>query len=145
MICMYTWEPTKTCVSFVIRDKFAGEKIPTLEEAVEECIKLQLIIYFDVKGHPDEVQPTKLTNKTNVYYVICLVDFIDLCLVRFAYMTWLLWSKASFYFDLTSNWARDNTVTAPSRKMHLSYLILHIKKLNLNISSLSLLSTFLDK
>ncbi|XP_069023044.1 glycerophosphodiester phosphodiesterase 1 [Embiotoca jacksoni] len=37
-----------------LRDKFAGEKIPTLEEAVEECIKLQLSIYFDVKGHPDE-------------------------------------------------------------------------------------------
>uniref|UniRef100_UPI0037E93A10 glycerophosphodiester phosphodiesterase 1 isoform X1 n=2 Tax=Semicossyphus pulcher TaxID=241346 RepID=UPI0037E93A10 len=37
-----------------LKDKFAGEKIPTLEEAVEECIKLQLTIYFDVKGHPDE-------------------------------------------------------------------------------------------
>ncbi|KAM4585540.1 glycerophosphodiester phosphodiesterase 1 [Odontesthes bonariensis] len=37
-----------------LRDKFAGERIPTLEEAVEECIKLQLTIYFDVKGHPDE-------------------------------------------------------------------------------------------
>ncbi|XP_008301473.1 glycerophosphodiester phosphodiesterase 1 [Stegastes partitus] len=37
-----------------LRNKFAGEKIPTLEEAVEECIKLQLTIYFDVKGHPDE-------------------------------------------------------------------------------------------
>ncbi|XP_020562104.1 glycerophosphodiester phosphodiesterase 1 isoform X1 [Oryzias latipes] len=37
-----------------LRDKFAGEKIPTLVEAVEECIKLQLSIYFDVKGHPEE-------------------------------------------------------------------------------------------
>ncbi|XP_026160009.1 glycerophosphodiester phosphodiesterase 1 [Mastacembelus armatus] len=37
-----------------LREKFAGEKVPTLEEAVEECIKLQLTIYFDVKGHPDE-------------------------------------------------------------------------------------------
>uniref|UniRef100_A0A8D2ZJ09 Glycerophosphodiester phosphodiesterase 1 n=1 Tax=Scophthalmus maximus TaxID=52904 RepID=A0A8D2ZJ09_SCOMX len=37
-----------------LRDTFAGEKIPTLEEAVEECIRLQLTIYFDVKGHPDE-------------------------------------------------------------------------------------------
>lgn len=37
-----------------LRDKFSGEKIPTLEEAVEECIRLQLTIYFDVKGHPDE-------------------------------------------------------------------------------------------
>ncbi|XP_014885464.1 glycerophosphodiester phosphodiesterase 1 [Poecilia latipinna] len=36
------------------RSKFVGEKIPTLEEAVEECIKLKLTIYFDVKGHPDE-------------------------------------------------------------------------------------------
>ncbi|XP_062244036.1 glycerophosphodiester phosphodiesterase 1 [Platichthys flesus] len=37
-----------------LSEKFAGETIPTLEEAVEECIKLQLVIYFDVKGHPDE-------------------------------------------------------------------------------------------
>lgn len=37
-----------------LRNKFSGEKIPTLEEAVEECIRLQLTIYFDVKGHPDE-------------------------------------------------------------------------------------------
>ncbi|KAF3687407.1 Glycerophosphodiester phosphodiesterase 1 [Channa argus] len=37
-----------------LREKFTGEKIPTLQEAVEECIKLQLTIYFDVKGHPDE-------------------------------------------------------------------------------------------
>lgn len=42
---------------FVNREKFAGEKIPTLEEAVEECVRLQLTIYFDVKGHPDEVLP----------------------------------------------------------------------------------------
>ncbi|XP_051941009.1 glycerophosphodiester phosphodiesterase 1 isoform X2 [Hippocampus zosterae] len=39
-----------------LRDKFTGEKIPTLEQAVEECIKLQLSIYFDVKGHPDEMR-----------------------------------------------------------------------------------------
>lgn len=45
------------------REKFVGEKIPTLEEAVEECVRLQLTIYFDVKGHPDEVQPAKQTNK----------------------------------------------------------------------------------
>lgn len=74
-------------VSFVTRDKFAGEKIPTLEEAVEECIKLQLTIYFDVKGHPDEVQLTKLTNKQD--FIMCnlsvtVVDLIDLYLVNIA-------------------------------------------------------------
>ncbi|XP_076841268.1 glycerophosphodiester phosphodiesterase 1 isoform X1 [Brachyhypopomus gauderio] len=37
-----------------LSDRFRGEKVPTLQEAVEECIKHQLIIYFDVKGHPDE-------------------------------------------------------------------------------------------
>ncbi len=36
-------------------DRFRGEKVPTLQEAVEECIKRRLTIYFDVKGHPDEV------------------------------------------------------------------------------------------
>lgn len=58
---MWAWCSTATFVS--IREKFAGEKIPTLEEAVEECIKLQLTIYFDVKGHPDQVQQTKQTEK----------------------------------------------------------------------------------
>lgn len=42
-------------------DRFRGEKVPTLQEAVEECIKRQLIIYFDVKGHPDEVPLTVTT------------------------------------------------------------------------------------
>uniref|UniRef100_A0A8C6UJC2 Glycerophosphodiester phosphodiesterase 1 n=1 Tax=Neogobius melanostomus TaxID=47308 RepID=A0A8C6UJC2_9GOBI len=37
-----------------LRRQFSEEKIPTLEEAVEECIRLQLIIYFDVKSHPNE-------------------------------------------------------------------------------------------
>lgn len=36
--------------------RFRGEKVPTLQEAVEECIKHKLVIYFDVKGHPDEVR-----------------------------------------------------------------------------------------
>lgn len=40
---------------FASSDRFRGEKVPTLQEAVEECIKRQLTIYFDVKGHPDEV------------------------------------------------------------------------------------------
>ncbi|XP_051979971.1 glycerophosphodiester phosphodiesterase 1 [Xyrauchen texanus] len=35
-------------------DRFRGEKVPALQEAIEECIKHQLTIYFDVKGHPDE-------------------------------------------------------------------------------------------
>lgn len=52
------------------RDRFAGEKIPTLEEAVEECIKLQLTIYFDVKGHPDEVK--KNQSVILWVYFICL-------------------------------------------------------------------------
>ncbi|KAJ8254195.1 hypothetical protein COCON_G00208070 [Conger conger] len=32
-----------------LRDKFPGQKVPTLLEAVEECIKHQLTIFFDVK------------------------------------------------------------------------------------------------
>ncbi|KAL4658135.1 glycerophosphodiester phosphodiesterase 1-like isoform X1 [Arapaima gigas] len=37
-----------------LKEKFRGERVPTLQEAVMECIKHQLTIYFDVKGHPDE-------------------------------------------------------------------------------------------
>lgn len=39
----------------VWRDKFIGEKVPALQEAVEECIRHQLTIFFDVKGQPDKV------------------------------------------------------------------------------------------
>ena len=42
-------------ISSVSRDKFSVEKVPTLREAVEECIKHQLTIFFDVKGQPDKV------------------------------------------------------------------------------------------
>lgn len=63
---------------FLIRDKFAGEKVPTLEAAVEECIKLQLTIYFDVKGHPDEVQTTKQTHKPDLMTCNLSVILVDL-------------------------------------------------------------------
>ncbi|KAM4632558.1 glycerophosphodiester phosphodiesterase 1 [Discoglossus pictus] len=33
-------------------DVFPEEKVPTLKEAVRECMRLNLTIYFDVKGHP---------------------------------------------------------------------------------------------
>ncbi|XP_023153316.1 glycerophosphodiester phosphodiesterase 1-like isoform X1 [Amphiprion ocellaris] len=37
-----------------LKDKFSGEKVPTLQEAVEESIRHQLTIFFDVKGQPDK-------------------------------------------------------------------------------------------
>ncbi|XP_047427106.1 glycerophosphodiester phosphodiesterase 1-like [Mugil cephalus] len=37
-----------------LKDKFSAEKVPTLQEAVEESIKHQLTIFFDVKGQPDK-------------------------------------------------------------------------------------------
>ncbi|KAM7152171.1 glycerophosphodiester phosphodiesterase 1 isoform 2-T2 [Macrochelys suwanniensis] len=33
---------------------FRGEKVPTLKEAVMECMHYNLIIYFDVKGHANQ-------------------------------------------------------------------------------------------
>ncbi|XP_029432752.1 glycerophosphodiester phosphodiesterase 1 isoform X3 [Rhinatrema bivittatum] len=37
-----------------LKHKFRNEKIPTLREAVLECIKNNLTIYFDVKGNAEE-------------------------------------------------------------------------------------------
>ncbi|KAI9514771.1 hypothetical protein NQZ68_030961 [Dissostichus eleginoides] len=37
-----------------LRDKYSGEKVPTLQEAVEESIRQQLTIFFNVKGQPDK-------------------------------------------------------------------------------------------
>lgn len=48
---------------------------------MEECIRLQLTIYFDVKGHPDEVQKAKQTNRQDSITLdmsATLVDSIDL-------------------------------------------------------------------
>uniref|UniRef100_A0A668UV10 GP-PDE domain-containing protein n=1 Tax=Oreochromis aureus TaxID=47969 RepID=A0A668UV10_OREAU len=47
-----------------MKDRFNVEKVPTLQEAVEECIRHQLTIFFDVKGQPDMVIQ-KLLNYTN--------------------------------------------------------------------------------
>uniref|UniRef100_A0A665V4T3 Glycerophosphodiester phosphodiesterase 1-like n=1 Tax=Echeneis naucrates TaxID=173247 RepID=A0A665V4T3_ECHNA len=41
-----------------LKDKFSGEKVPTLQEAVEECIRHQLTIFFDVKGQADKMRQT---------------------------------------------------------------------------------------
>lgn len=82
-----SWTRYHVAPSALTRQKFAGEKIPTLEEAVKECIKLQLTIYFDVKGHPDEVRPTELTNSATASCAISLlysVDLIDLYPVNIA-------------------------------------------------------------
>ncbi|XP_077980201.1 glycerophosphodiester phosphodiesterase 1-like [Glandiceps talaboti] len=38
-----------------LRDKFPNEHIPTLEEATEECLKLGLKIFYDIKDHSKEV------------------------------------------------------------------------------------------
>ncbi|XP_077683629.1 glycerophosphodiester phosphodiesterase 1 isoform X2 [Eretmochelys imbricata] len=35
---------------------FRGEKVPTLKEAVMECMHYNLIIYFDVKGHANQMR-----------------------------------------------------------------------------------------
>ncbi|XP_078455687.1 glycerophosphodiester phosphodiesterase 1 [Lampetra planeri] len=37
-----------------LREQFKGERVPTLEEAVDECLQLNLIIYFDVKGDAEK-------------------------------------------------------------------------------------------
>ena len=50
-------------VSLVSREKFSGEKVPTLQEAVEECMRHQLTIFFDVKGQPDKVLNIYWRNK----------------------------------------------------------------------------------
>lgn len=72
---------------FLNREKFAGEKIPTLAEAVEECLRLQLTIYFDVKGHPDEVLPAnnKLLCKVQLRAEIadCIYCFVFFIKVKY--------------------------------------------------------------
>ncbi|KAM4656575.1 glycerophosphodiester phosphodiesterase 1 isoform 2-T5 [Amazona ochrocephala] len=39
-----------------LRSKFQGEKVPTLREAVVESMQHNLIIYFDVKGHANQMR-----------------------------------------------------------------------------------------
>ncbi|XP_018413974.1 PREDICTED: glycerophosphodiester phosphodiesterase 1 isoform X2 [Nanorana parkeri] len=39
-----------------LRHLYNDEKVPTLKEAVEECIHHNLVIYFDVKGHAAQMR-----------------------------------------------------------------------------------------
>ncbi|XP_056392329.1 glycerophosphodiester phosphodiesterase 1 isoform X2 [Hyla sarda] len=39
-----------------LRHLYKNEKVPTLREAVEECLHHNLVIYFDVKGHAAEMR-----------------------------------------------------------------------------------------
>lgn len=55
------------------RDRYSGEKVPTLQEAVEECIRHQLTIFFDVKDEPD-----KVGKKKNILTPDAIVKFADL-------------------------------------------------------------------
>lgn len=48
--------------TFLCRDRYSGEKVPTLQEAVEECVRHQLTIFFDVKDEPDKVLNIKKTH-----------------------------------------------------------------------------------
>ncbi|XP_075996662.1 glycerophosphodiester phosphodiesterase 1-like isoform X2 [Genypterus blacodes] len=41
-----------------LNGRFSGEKVPTLQEAVEESIRQQLTIFFDVRGQPDQMRQT---------------------------------------------------------------------------------------
>ncbi|XP_068102949.1 glycerophosphodiester phosphodiesterase 1 [Hyperolius riggenbachi] len=41
-----------------LRHMYKDEKVPTLKEAVKECIKHNLVIYFDVKGHATQAAET---------------------------------------------------------------------------------------
>ncbi|KAG5854163.1 hypothetical protein ANANG_G00034710 [Anguilla anguilla] len=59
-----------------LKEKFRGEKVPTLQEAVEECLRHQLTIYFDVKGHAEEAAAAlkKIYRKHPVLYnssIVC--------------------------------------------------------------------------
>lgn len=45
-------------VSSFFRHKYPEERVPTLEEALVECIKLGLKVFIDVKGYPDQVNDT---------------------------------------------------------------------------------------
>ena len=42
--------------SLSCRNDFPDEKIPTLREAVAECLRHNLTVFFDVKGHANMVQ-----------------------------------------------------------------------------------------
>lgn len=89
------------------RDRFAGEKIPTLEEAVEECIKLQLTIYFDVKGHPDEVKKKSICDTVGLFHLLVI------SIVNIKKMYWIVWTNPNHvYFVLVQ---RDHCVLTRMR------------------------------
>ncbi|XP_006811826.1 glycerophosphodiester phosphodiesterase 1-like [Saccoglossus kowalevskii] len=58
-----------------LSSQFANERIPTLEEATEECLKLGLKIFLDVKANPKQTAQTlsDLYNKYKILYQTSMV------------------------------------------------------------------------
>ncbi|KAM7329224.1 glycerophosphodiester phosphodiesterase 1 isoform X2 [Alexandromys fortis] len=55
-LCDLTFEQVRKlnpAANHRLRNEFPDEKIPTLKEAVTECLNHNLTIFFDVKGHAD--------------------------------------------------------------------------------------------
>lgn len=55
-LCDLTFEQVRKlnpAANHRLRNEFPDEKIPTLKEAVTECLSHNLTIFFDVKGHAD--------------------------------------------------------------------------------------------
>ncbi|XP_031243905.1 glycerophosphodiester phosphodiesterase 1 isoform X1 [Mastomys coucha] len=55
-LCDLTFEQVRKlnpAANHRLRNEFPNERIPTLKEAVTECLRHNLTIFFDVKGHAD--------------------------------------------------------------------------------------------
>lgn len=89
-------------VLYFYRSKFQGEKVPTLREAVVESLQHNLTIYFDVKGHANQV------------------PLIVLQPLLWVFSLFLLVSSWSLYHSAFSNMSENGSADCITQKAGLS-------------------------
>ena len=59
-------------LNFPYREKFPGEKVPTLEEVVELCSSLGLKMIIEIKKGTETLEVRKIIREANVYFSLFL-------------------------------------------------------------------------
>ena len=59
-------------LNFPHREKFPGEKVPTLEEVVELCSSLGLKMIIEIKKGTETLEVRKIIREANVYFSLFL-------------------------------------------------------------------------
>ena len=122
-------------LNFPHREKFPGEKVPTLEEVVELCSSLGLKMIIEIKKGTETLEVRKIIREANVYFSLflwgnCFSDTFSFtvlpkCLWKANYM-WSDWSCSTImvFHGGTKTSTFFNSLH-PNISMHILLAVLH--------------------